>query len=193
MKERRPSIPPQGPLSTAKQFTPSTIKMTFSSTIGAIQLNRDSESALSRVSSPDHIYILRFLKLTSSVMCPLSTNPFHMSWVTNNSCYYFSKVSQFVCPSPDQHQRRLLSTYTFIINYSELRDPNMRNHVSLPPLFGTACLLWLTSVHIQMDYFVDRRIIFSSEFVIFVWLVIPKRIEWMATIPGVDAVLLTCL
>lgn len=45
MKERRPSIPPQGPLSTAKQFTPSTINMTFSSTIGAIQLNRDSESA----------------------------------------------------------------------------------------------------------------------------------------------------
>lgn len=69
MKERRPSIPPQGPLSTAKQFTPSTIKMTFSSTIGAIQLNRDSESALSRVSSPDHIYILRFLKLTSPVVC----------------------------------------------------------------------------------------------------------------------------
>lgn len=191
MKERRPSIPPQGPLSTAKQFTPSTIKMTFSSTIGAIQLNRDSESACRHRTI--FIFSVSLNWPPQLFVCPLSTNPFHMSWGTNNSCYYFAKVSQFVCPPPDQHQKRLLSTYTFIINYSELRDPNMRNHVSLRPLFGTACLLWLTSVHIQMDYFVDRRIIFSSEFVIFVWLAITIRIEWMATIPGVDAVLLTCL
>lgn len=95
-----------------KTFTPSTIKMTFSSTIGAIQLNRDSESACRHRTI--FIFSVSLNWPPQLFVCPLSTNPFHMSWGTNNSCYYFAKVSQFVCPPPDQHQRRLLSTYVHL-------------------------------------------------------------------------------